>query len=178
MSITSHSKYISSVIWAEMRKSVTYRVDIHIKNSIIIYETQCECAVGQGPNAHCKHVGAVLYTLQRFKADCIEYVSELTCTQKLQSFHQAKKYRGTPKKDSQLMIDRGLSVCFDPRPSVLDRNNYRNHFRSVVLNYEGEGMNMPVKHIFQPANPYAITNDHDYVTASETFFLMTSSVSL
>ncbi|XP_076328742.1 uncharacterized protein LOC143234933 [Tachypleus tridentatus] len=36
-----------------MKKSVSYCVDVIVDNEGVIDECQCECAVGTGPNAHC-----------------------------------------------------------------------------------------------------------------------------
>ena len=101
--------------------------------------------------------------------------------QKLQSFHRAKQYRGSPMNAKQLMAE-NRNYVYDPRPATM-RNNvekecYQSHFRSVVLNYRGDGLDMPVKHLFPPANTYAITNDHDYVASPETYFLATSHVNI
>lgn len=75
----SGSYYIYSQIWAEMKKSVSYRVDLSI-NHDGINEAQCECGAGQGPTAHCKHVGTTLYALQAFSSSG-DLITETTCTQ-------------------------------------------------------------------------------------------------
>ena len=68
-------------VWAEMKKSVTYNMDIKLDKYPIISEARCECAAGQGPTAHCKHIGATLFPLSVFAEDGISYASEATCTQ-------------------------------------------------------------------------------------------------
>ncbi|XP_074653740.1 uncharacterized protein LOC141907863 [Tubulanus polymorphus] len=72
--------YVTDNIWAEMKKSVAYRTDIALDKLGVVQECQCECAVGQGPAAHCKHVSTSLYALSRF---CLtgRILTELTCTQ-------------------------------------------------------------------------------------------------
>lgn len=71
--------YFSATVWAEMKKSVAYRTDFSLKDGVI-HESQCECGAGQGPSAHCKHVGATIYGVNRFATD--GYVlTEQTCTQ-------------------------------------------------------------------------------------------------
>ena len=72
--------FVSSVVWAEMRKVTCYKVDIAINTDAVVQETQCECAVGTGPTAHCKHVAAVLFGLSRFCRSG-DILTELTCTQ-------------------------------------------------------------------------------------------------
>ena len=72
--------FVSSVVWAEMRKSTSYNVDVLINTDGVVQESQCECGAGQGPTAHCKHVAAVLYALTRF-CQTGDVLTELTCTQ-------------------------------------------------------------------------------------------------
>lgn len=80
-----HSKdkdltFVTAVIWAEMKKSTCYKVDVCIDSNGVVKETQCECAVGQGPSAHCKHVGCVLFALTIYcSSGCL--LTEVTCTQ-------------------------------------------------------------------------------------------------
>lgn len=73
--------YFTSQVWAEMKKSVAYKVDIKLDLNNVVEEAQCECGAGQGPAAHCKHVGACLFALTRLKTDGITYISEMSCTQ-------------------------------------------------------------------------------------------------
>lgn len=72
--------FFQSVLWAEMKKSVTYTVDIQVSHEGVIVEGQCECGAGQGPSAHCKHVGATLYALDAFLTTG-NLICEQTCTQ-------------------------------------------------------------------------------------------------
>lgn len=46
----------------------------------VVLESQCECGAGQGPLAHCKHVGLLLYGFTKFFVDD-EILTEITCTQ-------------------------------------------------------------------------------------------------
>ena len=62
--------FVQSIVWAEMRKSVSYRVDISLNEDGIIQETQCECGAGQGPSADCKHVVTVLSRSDMFHCHC------------------------------------------------------------------------------------------------------------
>ena len=52
--------YVLASCAAEMKKSVCYNVDVVIDSHGLIDECQCECAVGTGPTAHCKHVQCLL----------------------------------------------------------------------------------------------------------------------
>ena len=57
--------FIKGRVSAEMRKSCVYVVDVSLDKYGAVQQTQCECAVGQGPQAHCKHVCLVLYALTK-----------------------------------------------------------------------------------------------------------------
>jgi len=146
--------YISSVVWAEMRKQNSYKVDISVDAHAIVAEAQCECGAGQGPSAHCKHVTTVLYALSRLTADGT-ILTEQTCTQVFQTFHQAKPYTGNPLTTMDLQQLPGQKFTFDPRPAdKINLPGYQSHFRNTVLGFQHEGR-MPVTQLFQPANPYA-----------------------
>lgn len=78
--VHDHLVYVTSSVWAEMKKTVTYKVDASLTEDGVISETQCECAAGQGPATHCKHVTTVLFALVEFCKDG-ELLTDLTCTQ-------------------------------------------------------------------------------------------------
>jgi len=161
--------YIVGRAWAEMTKSLTYTVDLSLDGHGIVCEAQCECTAGQGPSAHCKHVVTVLYGLHRLHTDG-QIVTEQTCTQVLQTFHHAKPYTGNPLSTSDLKDLRGKSCVFDPRPAAkINSKGYADHFRNTVLGYVGEGR-MPVTQLFEPANPYALS-DHSFMLSPEEIFL-------
>lgn len=66
-----------------MRKSIQYRVDVYVNEDGVVDEAQCECGAGQGPLAHCKHIGTVLYAAHSFHKDGFSLFSEITCIQVL-----------------------------------------------------------------------------------------------
>ncbi len=80
MSLAEQVSHITCSVWAEMKKTVSYKVDIAIDEHRVIRETHCECAVGQGPTAHCKHVGCIVYGLHCFGNDR-HIITAQTCTQ-------------------------------------------------------------------------------------------------
>ncbi|XP_063436783.1 uncharacterized protein LOC134718219 [Mytilus trossulus] len=158
--------FVKSECHAEMKRKITYKVDVCINKELTIMEAKCECAAGMGPTAHCKHVCAVLFGMTQFS--CFkELRTEETCTQRLQTFHQCKPFSGSPIKAQKLPIsNEGLNVSFDPRPekfrSVIGYNDY---FRNICLNHSNIG-SFPISHLFQPANLYAVAVDHDYFKLS------------
>ncbi|KAK4294995.1 hypothetical protein Pmani_032392 [Petrolisthes manimaculis] len=69
--------YVTSSVWAEMKKTVSYKVDASLTKDGVVSESQCECAAGQGPAAHCNHVITVLFALVAFCKDG-ELLTDLT----------------------------------------------------------------------------------------------------
>lgn len=151
-----------------MRKAVQYKVDIYVEENGVISEAQCECGAGQGPSAHCKHVGAVLYAVHKFATDGSYLFNEVTCTQRLQTFHQPKRQRVCTRVQPLKSLCSTPRSNFDPRPpEYRDAESYQSHFRSCVFNYRGPETNMPVLQLYQPANLYAVYKDHDYLKTSK-----------
>ena len=107
--------FVQGRVSAEMIKRRTYKVDVKLDCHGVAEDSQCECAVG--PDAHCKHVMLVLFALTRAR-DGIKTAEN--CTQQLQTFHQAKKYSGSPVKIRDLKSRRDGSLShilnFDPIP--------------------------------------------------------------
>jgi len=81
LAILDSQSFVSAIVWAEMRKSVAYKVDVCIDSRGVVVEAQCECGAGQGPSAHCKHVACVLYAAEQFATSGSTPVCEVTCTQ-------------------------------------------------------------------------------------------------
>lgn len=73
--------YFTGSVWAEMKKTTAYKVDVCIDRDLVVTEGQCECGAGQGPTAHCKHITVVLFGIARFEDDGVKYLQESTCTQ-------------------------------------------------------------------------------------------------
>lgn len=155
--------YVKSECRAQMKKSVTYNVDVSIDCDGSICESQCECAVGMGPNAHCKHVCCVFLALHNFSSNG-EILTEETCTQRLQTFHKSKRFKGSPIKacDLSIAVVKASNVNFDPRPREFQNTaNYQDYFRNICLNHKA-GSTLPIIQLFPPANIYGIVTDHDY----------------
>lgn len=72
--------FITAQVWAEMKKTVAYKVDLSFDVNGVVDEAQCECGAGQGPGAHCKHVQVILFSLLKLNKDG-STLTELTCTQ-------------------------------------------------------------------------------------------------
>ncbi|XP_074653631.1 uncharacterized protein LOC141907787 [Tubulanus polymorphus] len=156
--------FIKGNVWAEMRKATSYGVEISLNRDGVVVKCQCECAVGQGPTAHCKHVICILYGLAHFKKTW-DVLTEITCTQVLQKFHQAKPHKGSPIKCKQFGEVRGKSksLIYDPRP--LKKRNVpgkEDTWRNAIINHQGR-KRMPISQLFPPADIESLTIDHDYM---------------
>ncbi len=155
--------FICGRVSAEMSKKVVYMVDVKVDSFGVVQEAQCECAAGMGPEAHCKHVSLVIYATTKHSTGI---TTQKTCTQSLQTFHQAKSYKGSPIKMENLQLRRDdkklKQVLFDPRP-IHRRNTleYPHLFRNVWLNSAAE--DIPIRQLYPPANIYAMNIDHDYL---------------
>ncbi len=172
------SVFVCGRVSAEMYKKCVYRVDIKLDQLGVVEECQCECAAGMGPEPYCKHVGLVLYALTKAKDGII---TKETRTQTLQTFHQAKKYNGSPVKIKNMIFHSSNSPMvnlkeYDPRPEDLHNiPGYKDYFRSIWLN---SSVTSPaICQLYSPANVYGINNDHDYLIASpKELFLQNISV--
>ena len=88
-SVVDRGAFFKAEVRAEMKVTVTYKVDIHVSSESVVKECQCECAAGMGPHAHCKHINCVLYGITEFtRAKTFKTIT--TCTQQLQTFHQTE----------------------------------------------------------------------------------------
>lgn len=166
-SLESRSQpFFTAAVWAEMKKTVSYCVDILVDENGVIVQTQCECAVGQGPSAHCKHVGCVLFGLCQFKMNG-ETITEQTCTQVLQTFHQAKPHRGSPVRAKDFChLRKRKPLLYDPRPSSRRKlPGKRDDLRNRFMNFQAS-VRRPVMTLFPPADMRALASDHDYMAAS------------
>ena len=92
------SFFLTGMVKKSMRKlSYSTRIVINV-DTIEVTASECECPVGIGPYAACKHVlGMLLMLAHFFKTG--ELLVQLSCTEQLQSFNRpSKKYEGPPMK--------------------------------------------------------------------------------
>ena len=167
--------FIKSACHAEMKKNITYIVDISIKPNGRVFETQCECGAGEGPLGHCKHIKTVLFACCRF-VKTKELKVELSCTEKLMSFHKTKKHKGSPLKARNLNVAGADEVSnfqdFDPRPQrYRNAEEYKDYFYNTCMNFKGISMT-PIFQTFPPANVRAYAHDHDYLALTQEDILL------
>ena len=165
MADKGNKSYIQAECRAQMKKTVVYKLDLSFDSQGQVYEAQCECGAGMGPEAHCKHVCALLYGLCKFVKSG-DLKTEMTCTERFQTFHYCKKFKGSPKKchDLKLSVNdsRSGSVIYDPRPrELVDNFDYRSYVRNICV---GSGfVDIPLMQLYKPANVHGIAHDHDYL---------------
>lgn len=153
--------FVKAECKAQMKKTMSYAVDASFDVDGCVVECQCECAVGMGPVAACKHVCVILYALQKF-CENGDLTTEETCTQNLQTFHQTKPYKGSPIKAKDLPLANNADVIYDPRPlQFRNMSGYHDTFRNVWLNHPSVNT-LPISHLFSIANTTAMDSDHDY----------------
>jgi len=162
-----------------MSKKVIYKVDIKLDNLGVVEECQCECAARIGPEAHCKHIALVLYAVTKAQDGILTME---TCTEVLQTFHQTKKYKGSPVKmeDTTLRAKSAESnsnlsslKTFDPRPPEMRQQpGYNDFFRGVWLNSTAEKPS--IRQLYGPANVYGIVEDHHYCKQSPEDIILES----
>jgi len=75
-----------------MKKKMTYNIDISLRKSGFVNAVQCECGAGEGTTGHCKHIRTVVFACCKF-INLSNIKMESSCTEKLQSFHKAKKLK-------------------------------------------------------------------------------------
>ena len=160
-----HKTYIQAECRAQMKKTVVYKLDLSFDIQGQVYQAQCECGAGMGPNCHCKHICALLYGLCKF-AKSGDLKTEVTCTERLQTFHHCKKFKGSPKKceDLQLSVSDSCqgSAIFDPRPPAWTASfDYKAYFRNICI---GSGFTfIPFMQEHKPGNVHGFAHDHDYL---------------
>lgn len=167
-----------------MKKKVIYNVDVSVDDHGVLLECQCDCGAGMGPEAHCKHVCLVIYALVKFTQSKHITVRK-TCTEMLQTFHKAKKYKGRPLEAKELNLRTGGKkrstlkdlASYDPRPArFIKEDHYQTRFFNLCLNYSVNSM--PITQLVKPANLYAVAHDHDYLQFSpEEMFLREMNIS-
>ena len=128
--------------------------------------TECECPAGMGPNAHCKHIQAVLFAIIGLTGGKQPKL-ELCCTDVLQSFHRPHRlHTGSPVKASKLKLTKEtLTLNCDPRPQKYRKlASYPDYVKNLALNCAAStGDKMPLLQTLKPANMYAVEHDHHYL---------------
>ncbi|XP_074039599.1 uncharacterized protein [Leptinotarsa decemlineata] len=155
------SLYLKGICKASMKK-IQYEVHIKIEDDGSPSECCCECAVGSGWEAHCKHVAVVMFAAEQMFREK-QMLLHLVCTQQPQSFHIPKKtFTASPLRAETLPSKRQMqNVLFHPYPlENINKENYNVWVRNICIG--ATSSTMPMKQLYRPANPYGVINDHIY----------------
>ena len=168
MAVNNNTHFFNGRCKASMKKSISYIINVQMLSNGSIEACQYDCGVGEPPNAHCKHVVALLLAVEQLKRES-KIILHTTCTQGLQSFHKPKfQYFGTPLRTKDLKKGKSNfsdSINFKPvDPATLNVNKYRERVRNMCVNFIANSRStMPFKHTVMPAHTYAVALDHNYV---------------
>ena len=114
----------------EMKKDRVYKILMSLDTTTWdILNADCGCSAGLGPNASCKHVGALCYALVEF-CKSGKLPDFLTCTQKLQEWNKPRPRKLDLIQVEELTSRRKELICakdghrytpahYDPRPMSL-----------------------------------------------------------
>ena len=100
-----------------------------------------------------------------------------TCSQRLQTFHQCRHYKGSPQKASQLSLrktdsSKGIKMMssFDPHPvNGTNMAGYASMFSNTCINFQASSTSSvnslptPILQTFPQANIFAVVHDHHYL---------------
>ena len=160
---SSQLLYITGIVRAEMRKTVTYNMKLVIDGDCgEVLQAHCEGPAGMGPTSSCKHIVAVLLVLVKFVQEGSLQVQQ-SCTDQLQTFKKPKRsHDGSPVRAEEL--GKGLTYR-DPRP-ICYRNmkGYRDFVFNETTNFCAEtGLDITMRYAYPKADLGDAQLAHDYL---------------
>lgn len=161
--------FLTGIVHAEMSKNLTYNMKLVIKTEggqIIIKNSQCECPVGAGPTAACKHIIGTLLVLANFvKTGTLKI--QLSCTEQLQTFKRPSRiHDGAPVPAENLgKRHKGIDADYDPRPPQFrNQKNYTDHVRNRIINFcANSNLDLTMRYALPRASVAGVVHDHHYV---------------
>jgi hypothetical protein len=156
-----------------MKKVGIYNSDVEVNSATgEVLAAHCDCSVGSGITAHCKHVFALMLAVEHMSSQK-KIILRNVCTQELQTFHHPSEiYFGTPVKSENLHCGRAQKkhAIFQPySTSSVNAKSYRDRVRNLCISHAASnlcGKKFPLNTLFMPANPYAVVWDHAYAKLS------------
>ena len=97
MFLSIFQTYFKTQVKASMQRSSAYHADLVLDNNGTVFESQCECKRGVGPDSVCKHRIILLYGITRHCAG-EDVITQTSKTSLLQTHHAVKPSKGSPKK--------------------------------------------------------------------------------
>ena len=161
--VVDTSVFFSGIVRAAMKKKVTYSLKLKLNDRGEILNSHCECPAGRGPHGTCKHVAALCLMIKIFKYEDI-LLTNKSCTERLQTFHQPKRrYGGSPIKAEEMTSKRKHKDS-DPRPTKYRRLTYYNDFlRNMMINFRAEeNDDLTAGYIYPKADIQTAGEDHWY----------------
>ncbi|ELT88760.1 hypothetical protein CAPTEDRAFT_208191 [Capitella teleta] len=155
---TKDDTFVSAHVRAEM-KQIIYHVDVRINNGGSILETQCDCGVGMGLGARCKHVRVTMFAVTRQKEGIKLYE---TCTQQLQTFHKAKPFKGSPIKMEHQKLQKASFSTEATSYGIVHEAEARKHFEVLSgLKVSVSGIRIHPQFPFLGCSPYDMVGQED-----------------
>ena len=179
-SSSSTTLYIRAKCFPEMKKDRTYKLQLLLeRDTLHIRGAECGCPAGRGPQASCKHIGALCYVMEKF-GRLKEIPGYRTCTDQLQVWNRPRPKRLNPvpaqelkfqklKYDRELLPSpKPLSTLYDPRP-VRYRIPDEDAVRQLYTDLREAGKPCCFLHILGPVVEKAdsVRHDHTYVTVDD-----------
>lgn len=175
-----------------MTKSLSYNVDISLLMHGEVQESSCECFAGQSITACCKHMIATLFAIKdHYESKPIITSRVCTDTLQIWH-HPSKRHHGSPIKARDMVNKKSKmqsslecsatnlrdinSVQNFSETNVIEKSailvnisdnknsfhqNYKDYFYNVIKS-RCFNSNMAIKQLMEPANPFAVENDHNY----------------
>ena len=160
---SSQLLYITGIVRAEMRKTMTYSMKLVMDGDCgEVLNAHCECPAGRGPTGTCKHTVSVLLVLVKFIEEGTLLVQN-SCTDELQTFKKPTgSHDGSPVRAENL--GKGYSDR-DPRPEKY-RNmaGYVDFVFNATTNFCFEtGLDLTTRYCYPKANLQEAQLDHQYL---------------
>ena len=159
--------FFSGLVEAEMRTKVYYIVKLRLKlnpgGPAEVLNSVCDCPVGDGPTATCKHIVAMLMTISLF-ATTNKLVVSGSCTDALQTFKKPTKAHSGAIVPAEA-LGKGVKDDDDPRPLELrNRPSFMDELRMKTVNFVYEtGIDTSWRYTFPKANMKLAMRDHCYL---------------
>ena len=118
--------YFTGIVDAEMKMCTSYNLKLILNKQGEVVNGQCECPVGKGIHATCKHVTAILLVLVELR-NLGRLNVKKSCTETLQGFQKPRKsHGGSPMKVESLSLEKSFHGWnADPRkPHYKNRPSY------------------------------------------------------
>ena len=175
----------------EMRKDRIYKLILSLSDSYNIVSAKCGCPAGVGPQATCKHVGALCYALANF-CQCGQLSDFVTSTEKLKQWNRPrpKKLETMPITElgarRQVILkkarsQRPIPTLYDPRPfSIRETNLEQLRLDLLTYNHQCAMLQLLVPPIskVEHDHTYAHSSCHEQLSGSQKSLVVNTDTEL